>query len=326
MSGALRRQSDSKQKARQERGSLTGHLCVWRPEISLNRPLRQPPRNGERGLACLSLWRLTGALRMTRALTLAQLAAQYGVTDAAIAALPDAPKRVRHDGLTQVRGPALTQRRKPARDRVRIERRRRWAASGYMPPQLACRCTTGELAALSVIANQVLRSGQPCRLTIGAIAAMSGSGRTTVQNAIRAARIAGFLTTQERRVPSSRSMSNVVRIVSKEWLAWLARRRRPSDAPGAAQTPPRPRHDTKGRTRHGAHTSERSSGAESSRPPGFRNESASLDRESTSKRDCPKNDPRSQPRSGMATEREPSQTVPEMAECGTVETEGGCRD
>jgi hypothetical protein len=44
---------------------------------------------------------------------------------------------------------------------------------------------------------------------------------TTVRNAIREARKLGLVTVEERRVTGFRNDTNVVRIVSAEWTAWL---------------------------------------------------------------------------------------------------------
>src|SRR4051794_38169848 len=101
-----------------------------------------------------------------------------------------------------------------------MERRRRWAASGCLPPALAARFTLAETAVLAVLAAEVLRHGA-CTLTIGHIAALAGVGETTVRNALREARGLGLLTVEERRLTAWRNAPNVVRIVSREWLAWL---------------------------------------------------------------------------------------------------------
>jgi hypothetical protein len=108
-------------------------------------------------------------------------------------------------------------------DRARsIERRRTLAASGPMPPQLACRFTTGELAVLRIVADQVRDNGQ-CVLPVDAIAARAGVCRRLAQNAIREAARQGLLTIQERRRAGRRNDYNVLRIVSREWLTWIAR-------------------------------------------------------------------------------------------------------
>jgi hypothetical protein len=109
--------------------------------------------------------------------------------------------------------------------RVSIERRRTLAASGPMPPQLACRFTTGELAVLRLVADEV-RTKRHCTLTLGEIAARAGVGMTTARNAIREAAGHGYLTIEERRRDKRPNLSNVVRIVSREWLAWIERGRK----------------------------------------------------------------------------------------------------
>src|SRR5215213_8537134 len=106
-----------------------------------------------------------------------------------------------------------------------MERRRRWAASGALPPALAARFTLAETAVLAVLAAEVLRQGA-CTLTIGHIAALAGVSETTVRNALRAARGLGLLTIEERRLTAWRNAPNVVRIISREWLAWLRLRAR----------------------------------------------------------------------------------------------------
>jgi hypothetical protein len=108
-------------------------------------------------------------------------------------------------------------------DRARsIERRRTLAASGPMPPTLAARFTTGELAVLRIVADAVRDNGQ-CVLPIDAIAARAGVCRRLAQNAIREAGRQGLLTIQERRREGRRNDFNVLRIVSAEWLAWIKR-------------------------------------------------------------------------------------------------------
>jgi len=67
-----------------------------------------------------------------------------------------------------------------------------------MPPALACRFTTGELAVLRIVGDEV-RAGGPCALCIDAIAARAGVCRRLAQNAIRQAARLGLLTIQERR-------------------------------------------------------------------------------------------------------------------------------
>lgn len=101
-----------------------------------------------------------------------------------------------------------------------MERRRRWAAAGRLPPQLAAQFTLAETAVLAVVTVEVGKRGD-CRLHIEAIAALAGVSRSTVKAAIRRARLLGLLTLQERRANAWRNLSNVVRIISREWIGWM---------------------------------------------------------------------------------------------------------
>ena len=113
--------------------------------------------------------------------------------------------------------------------RVSIERRRLLAASGPMPPQLASQFTTGELAVLRLVADEV-RTKRHCTLTLGELAARAGVGITTARNALHEAAGHGYLTIEERRRDKRPNLSNVVRVVSREWLTWIARGRKNSSA------------------------------------------------------------------------------------------------
>lgn len=123
--------------------------------------------------------------------------------------------------------------------RASLERRRRLAASGPMPPALACRFTTGELAALRIVADEVRERGA-CRLTLGEIAARAGIGATTARNALRGAAREGLATIEERRRDKRPNLANVVRIVSREWAVWIGRgpksRAAPSFGGGSKKT------------------------------------------------------------------------------------------
>jgi hypothetical protein len=101
-----------------------------------------------------------------------------------------------------------------------IERRRHLAASGPMPPRLASRFTTGELAVLRIVGDEVRARGV-CGLHVDAIAARAGVCRTTAQNAIREAYRLGLLIREERRRRGQPSLTNLIKIISTEWLTWL---------------------------------------------------------------------------------------------------------
>jgi hypothetical protein len=101
-----------------------------------------------------------------------------------------------------------------------LERRRRQAMSGAVPAKIAAAFTLGELAVLSVIARQCQRGGT-CSLPIDALAALAGVSRTTAQNTLRQARLLGLLEVKERRRRGLPSLTNVIKLISKEWSAWL---------------------------------------------------------------------------------------------------------
>ncbi|GJD44917.1 hypothetical protein AFCDBAGC_2786 [Methylobacterium cerastii] len=101
-----------------------------------------------------------------------------------------------------------------------MERRRRWAASGRLPPGLAARFTLAEQAVLAVVAVEVAKRGD-CRLAVGHIAAVAGVSETMVRNALREARTHGLVTVEERRLARFRNDTNIVCVVSREWTAWL---------------------------------------------------------------------------------------------------------
>src|SRR5215208_6614196 len=106
-----------------------------------------------------------------------------------------------------------------------MERRRSWAASGRLPPQIASRFTLAEQAVLAVVAAEVAKHGA-CTLTIGHIAALAGVSETTVRNAMREAQGLGFVRIEERRLTAWRNAPNRVTITSPEWSSWLRMRRR----------------------------------------------------------------------------------------------------
>jgi hypothetical protein len=79
---------------------------------------------------------------------------------------------------------------------------------------------------MRIVGDECRAHGQ-CTLHIDAIAARAGVHRTTVQNALREAQGRGevpespIISVQERRLRGHRSLTNIIRIVSREWLNWL---------------------------------------------------------------------------------------------------------
>lgn len=110
-------------------------------------------------------------------------------------------------------------RRSPNRERS-LRRRRRLAMSGPMPPGLACHFTVGELAAMRIIGDECRDKGR-CVEFNDAIAARAGVSVSTVKRALRQARKLGLVAVTERKITGTRNDSNVVRVISGAWLAWL---------------------------------------------------------------------------------------------------------
>src|SRR5215212_6950125 len=155
------------------------------------------------------------------------------VTEAEAAALSEAIEA--RKALPTTQKPVRRRLGSRPRSSASLERRRRWAASGALPPALASRFTLAEQAVLGVIAAEVVRHGA-CTLTVGHIAALAGVSETTVRNAVREARGGGLLQIEERRVSAWRNLPNRLTIISREWLSWLRMRRR---GEGANPCPPR---------------------------------------------------------------------------------------
>jgi hypothetical protein len=130
--------------------------------------------------------------------------------------------------------PKKRRRPRPPDRQASIARRRTLAASGPMPPQLAARFTTGELAALRIVADAVRDRGASM-MTIGEIASRAGVCETTARNALRRAAAEGLLTIQERRRDKRPNLPNIVRIVSREWRSWIERGRRLNSPPPAVE-------------------------------------------------------------------------------------------
>ena len=162
-------------------------------------------------------------------------AGRIGETEAegVAAGIEEARQRIRPKGIVPARAPGVPlakvsmfpprKRRCVSPDRVKSrERRRRLAYSGPLPPGLAAGFTTGQLATLRIVGDEVQARGA-CRLTLGEIAARAGVGVTTARNAIRLAAADGLLAITERRRHGAASLPNDVKIVSREWRAWLAR-------------------------------------------------------------------------------------------------------
>ena len=113
-------------------------------------------------------------------------------------------------------------RRPKSPDRQRsIARRRRLAASGPLPPQIAAKFTTGQLAVRRIITDEVESRRGTCALTIGEIAARAGVCIALARNAIRIAERLFLIGTQFRKRDGRPHLPSVIRIISQAWNGWL---------------------------------------------------------------------------------------------------------
>jgi hypothetical protein len=101
-----------------------------------------------------------------------------------------------------------------------IARRRRRAAFAPISPSVAAQFTTGELAVLSVIADEVRKKSR-MNLPVDMIASIAGVCRSMVQKTCKKAEDLGLINVHRERLAYDRNKLNVVRITCKEWLAWI---------------------------------------------------------------------------------------------------------
>ena len=188
---------------------------------------------------CRAVWRDWGAGRLTddQAQSLAETIEarrrEVRGRDTVAARVPQVAAQARAAGRPSHFPPKRKAPSSPNR-RASIERRRTLAASGPMPPQLAAQFTTGELAALRIVADAVRDRGA-CLLTLGEIAARAGVCVTTARGALRQAAREGLLTIEERRRDKRPNLPNAVRIISREWTSWITRGGRANAQPSASK-------------------------------------------------------------------------------------------
>lgn len=119
---------------------------------------------------------------------------------------------------------AARSRPSPEERQKEIARRRTWGGGGNMPANVRAKYTEAERAALSVVAEQCRRKGF-CDLCIKEIAKIAGVSRTSVQNALRKAssKTMAHVSVRERPQQGNVSLSNIVKIICREWLGWIGR-------------------------------------------------------------------------------------------------------
>jgi hypothetical protein len=105
------------------------------------------------------------------------------------------------------------------------ERRRTIARSNPLPPALLARFTDGEAAVLGVVGDEIAERGV-CGLSVGEIAARAGVCHRLAQAALRLAEGMGLVSITARPRKGQKHQTNLVRVLSREWASWLAKRRR----------------------------------------------------------------------------------------------------
>jgi hypothetical protein len=134
------------------------------------------------------------------------------------------PVTMKAVGALQGRISRFTPRQRPrSPDRkASRDRRRTLGSSSSMPPALRALFTEGQRAVLAIVCGEVKHHGT-CELPYDKIAALAGVCRTTVQTTMHEARRLGLANVAERSLPGRKNLTNVIRIMSREWLAWLKR-------------------------------------------------------------------------------------------------------
>jgi hypothetical protein len=129
--------------------------------------------------------------------------------------------------------PRRCRRRFSSEERIaRRNRKRNLGGSSALPDKIRHHCTEGERAALAIVFFEIDRQWR-CELSIDEIADRAGVGRTTVQNALHEARRLGHIHITERRRRGAKNLTNIIRVISAECLAWIKRGKSASRAIGA---------------------------------------------------------------------------------------------
>lgn len=158
----------------------------------------------------------------------------YLALQTAISALRSAFKRLPvksyHSRFTTRQRPRMPQ--GEAEKLKYMTRRRELAAQGYIPAKFARHFTQGQLAALAVIVQEIGTRGY-CALVIEKIAALAGVSHATVRRAVAVAKACSdkLLSVEERPRKGRKNLSNIIRINSRDLLAWISRRFQKSETP-----------------------------------------------------------------------------------------------
>jgi hypothetical protein len=172
---------------------------------------------GELGELQSAIWRVywpDGALRDADAQFLADAIAKRKVQRRSTTMKPLTPLNGRISRFAPRQHPRSPD-RKASRDR-----RRTLGRPSSKPPALRALFTEGQRSVLAIVAGEVKHQGV-CDLPYDKIAALTGVCRTTVQTTMHEARRLGLINILERPRPGRKNLTNVIRIISRQWLTWL---------------------------------------------------------------------------------------------------------
>lgn len=110
--------------------------------------------------------------------------------------------------------------RSPDRAKSKL-RRQMLAATSPLPPHLAGPLTPCQQAYARLLADEQVRAGD-CRLCLDEIAARVGTCSKTIQRAQYRLQELGLVEVELRPNEGQKHDTNIVRIVSPEWLTWIA--------------------------------------------------------------------------------------------------------
>ncbi len=148
--------------------------------------------------------------------------------DPRLASIPDQPGFAK-PAATALAGPLKgyfiyrsREQRSPDRQ-ASIDRRRMHALCGALPPQLGQRLTVSEQAVCRVVADEFLAHGI-CDLSRNEIGARAGvCQRLAERTVLKLERVLGWIHVTRRPRSGRKHLTNLTKITSPEWLAWLAR-------------------------------------------------------------------------------------------------------
>lgn len=110
--------------------------------------------------------------------------------------------------------------RSPDRAKSKL-RRQMLAATSPLPVHLAAPLTPSQQAYARLLADEHVRAGD-CRLCLDEIAARIGTCSKTIQRAQQQLEELGYVEVEHRPNEGQKHDTNIVRIVSPEWLTWIA--------------------------------------------------------------------------------------------------------